>query len=94
MTGVLIVLALLSAVGGFLSIPHYLERLLPMPDAAASLHHLETPLLVLSIVIAFAGLALAGIRLRRRRRARGAPAAAPAGPAPRAVRQVFRRRGL
>jgi len=59
MTGVLIVLALLSAVGGFLSIPHYLERLLPMPDAAASLHHLETPLLVLSIVIAFAGLALA-----------------------------------
>jgi NADH-quinone oxidoreductase subunit L len=59
MTGVLIVLALLSAVGGFLSIPHYLERLLPMPTPRQSLHHLETPLLVLSIVIAFAGLALA-----------------------------------
>ena len=31
MTGVLIVLALLSAVGGFLSIPHFLEPMLPLP---------------------------------------------------------------
>ena len=59
MTGVLVVLAVLSALGGFLSIPHYLEPLLPVPEAVAALHHLETPLLVLSIVIAFAGLALA-----------------------------------
>ncbi len=59
MTGVLIVLALLSAVGGFLSIPHLLAPLLPTPEAVAALHHLETPLLVLSIVIAFAGLGLA-----------------------------------
>ena len=59
MTGVLIVLALLSAVGGFLSIPHLLAPLLPMPEAVPALHHLETPLLVLSIVVAFAGLALA-----------------------------------
>jgi len=33
--------------------------LLPMPEAVPALEHLETPLLVLSIVIAFAGLALA-----------------------------------
>src|SRR4029434_3368720 len=33
MTGVLVVLAVLSAIGGFLSIPHYLEPLLPMPEA-------------------------------------------------------------
>ena len=59
MTGVLVVLAVLSALGGFLSVPHYLEPLLPMPEAVAALEHLETPLLVLSIVIAFAGLALA-----------------------------------
>jgi NADH-quinone oxidoreductase subunit L len=59
MTSVLVVLAVLSAIGGFLSIPHYLEPLLPMPEAVPALEHLETPLLVLSIVIAFAGLALA-----------------------------------
>ena len=56
--------------------PHYLEPLLPMPEVVPALEHLETPLLVLSIVVAFAGLALAAFvyggdgaraeRLRRR----------------------------
>ena len=59
MTGVLAVLAALSAVGGFLSLPHFLEPMLPLPEVPESLHHLETPLLITSIVFAFAGLALA-----------------------------------
>jgi NADH-quinone oxidoreductase subunit L len=57
MTGVLAILAALSAVGGFLALPHFLEPLLPLPEIPEHLHHLETPLLVGSIVIAFAGLA-------------------------------------
>jgi NADH-quinone oxidoreductase subunit L len=57
MTGVLAVLAVLSAVGGFLSIPHFLEPLLPLPAVPESLHHFEMPLLVVSVVIALAGLA-------------------------------------
>jgi len=57
MTGVLAVLAAGSAVGGFLALPHFLEPLLPLPEIPEHLHHLETPLLVASIVIAFAGLA-------------------------------------
>jgi len=59
MTGVLIVLAVLSAVGGFLSIPHFLGTLLPLPEVAPALEHLETPLVVGSVVVAFVGLALA-----------------------------------
>jgi NADH-quinone oxidoreductase subunit L len=59
MTGVLMLLALLSAVGGFFALPHFLEPQLPLPKVHAALHHLETPLLLLSIVIAFAGLAAA-----------------------------------
>jgi len=59
MTGVLMLLALLSAVGGFFALPHFLEPQLPLPKVHAALHHLELPLLVLSIVIAFAGLAAA-----------------------------------
>jgi NADH-quinone oxidoreductase subunit L len=60
MTGVLMVLALLSAVGGFLSIPHFLEPMLPLPAVKEELHHLETPLVYVSVAIAVAGLALAG----------------------------------
>jgi len=59
MTGVLVVLAALSAIGGFLSIPHYLEAQLPLPDVVPALEHFETPLVALSIVVAFAGLAAA-----------------------------------
>jgi len=59
MTGVLIVLAVLSTVGGLFSIPHFLEPMLPLPEVRPELHHLETPLLVLSVAIGLAGLALA-----------------------------------
>ena len=59
MTGVLIVLAALSAVGGFLALPHFLGSLLPLPEVVPALEHFETPLVVVSIAIAFAGLAAA-----------------------------------
>ena len=59
MTGVLVVLAVLSAVGGFFSIPHFLEPMLPLPPIAPELHHYETPLVALSVAIAIAGLAAA-----------------------------------
>jgi NADH-quinone oxidoreductase subunit L len=61
MTSVLIVLAILSAIGGFLALPHFLAPLLPLPDVVPALEHFETPLLVVSIALAFAGLALAAI---------------------------------
>ena len=57
MTGVLAVLAVLSAIGGFLSVPHFLEPQLPLPAVKHELHAFETPLLILSVVIALAGLA-------------------------------------
>ena len=59
MTGVLLVLAALSAIGGFLALPHFLGSLLPLPQVVPSLEHFETPLLIVSIAIAFAGLAAA-----------------------------------
>jgi len=59
MTAVLAVLAALSAVGGFLALPHYLEPLLPLPPVREELHHFEMPLLYVSVAIAFAGLFLA-----------------------------------
>ena len=57
MTGVLVVLAVLSTVGGFFSIPHFLEGTLPLPSVVLELHHYEKPLIVLSVVIALLGLA-------------------------------------
>jgi NADH-quinone oxidoreductase subunit L len=57
MTGVLMVLAVLSAIGGFLHLPHYLEPLLPLPAVHEALEHYETPLIVVSVVLALAGLA-------------------------------------
>ncbi len=59
MTGVLAVLAVLSALGGFFAVPHYLEPLLPLPAVVESLHHLETLLVVVSVVLALAGAGLA-----------------------------------
>ena len=59
MTGVLIVLALLSAVGGFIPVVHYLEPMLPLPPVPAALHHLEHTLIYVAVAIGFAGLALA-----------------------------------
>jgi NADH-quinone oxidoreductase subunit L len=76
MTGVLIALAILSAIGGFLALPHFLSSLLPLPEIVPALEHFETPLMVVSIALAFAGLAAAAYlfggnadraeRLRRR----------------------------
>jgi NADH-quinone oxidoreductase subunit L len=57
MTGVLIVLAVLSTIGGFVAIPHYLEPLLPIPAAVPALAHLERPVVYASVAIALAGLA-------------------------------------
>ncbi len=57
MTGVLMGLALLSAVGGFIAVPHFLEPQLALPAVHESLHSFETPLLVLSVVLALVGLA-------------------------------------
>jgi NADH-quinone oxidoreductase subunit L len=59
MTSVLVVLAILSAIGGFVAIPRFLEGLLPRPEVVAALEHDETPLVAASIVLAFAGLAAA-----------------------------------
>jgi NADH-quinone oxidoreductase subunit L len=59
MTGVLIALAILSAIGGLLPLPHFLAPLLPLPEIVPELEHFETPLVILSIAIAFAGLAAA-----------------------------------
>jgi len=57
MTGVLVVLAVLSAIGGFFSIPHYLEHVLPLAKAEEHLEHFEKALIVFSVVVALAGLA-------------------------------------
>jgi len=59
MTGVLIVLAVLSAVGGFFHVYHFLEPVMPMPAEVESLHHLKTPLILVAVAIGFAGLGLA-----------------------------------
>jgi len=56
MTGVLVILAVLSAIGGFLSVPHYLEPLLPLPSVVPELEHLETTLVFISVALALAGL--------------------------------------
>ncbi len=56
MTGVLIVLAVLSAVGGFLPIPHFLEALLPLPPVPEAIGHLEHTLVVVSVVLAVIGV--------------------------------------
>ena len=57
MTGVLMVLAVLSAVGGFFHVYHFLEPVMPMPAENEALHHLKMPLIGVAIAVAFAGLA-------------------------------------
>ncbi len=57
MTGVLVVLAVLSAVGGALTLSHFLEPQLALPYVSEELHHLETPLVIVSVVLALLGLA-------------------------------------
>jgi NADH-quinone oxidoreductase subunit L len=56
MTGVLVVLAVLSAIGGFLPLPHYLEAMLPLPPIVDERAALETPLMLVSVALAVAGL--------------------------------------
>lgn len=57
MTGVLILLAFLSAVGGVLSLAHFLEPQLALPLIPENLHHFEPILIGISIVLAITGLA-------------------------------------
>ena len=57
MTLVLVVLAVLSAVGGFFALPGFLAPQWPLPAVHESMEHLETTLLVASVVIALAGVA-------------------------------------
>ncbi len=57
MTGVLMVLAFLSAVGGFIAIPHFLEPMLPIPGIGAAMQPLHYWVVGGSIAIAAAGLA-------------------------------------
>jgi NADH-quinone oxidoreductase subunit L len=59
MTAVLVVLAVLSAVGGFFHVNLFLEPLMPLPETSHALEHLELPLIVLAVVIGLAGLAAA-----------------------------------
>ena len=56
MTGVLVALAILSAIGGFLSIPHVLEPMLPLPGILASRSGAHLPIVVLSVALGLAGL--------------------------------------
>ena len=56
MTGVLIALAVFSAIGGFFDIPHFLSSLPTLPEPREELHEMEMPLLWISIAIALAGL--------------------------------------
>jgi NADH-quinone oxidoreductase subunit L len=65
MTGVLVLLAALSAVGGFVPLPQFLEPLLPAPAVRAGLGHYQTPLLVTSVILAVAGLAGAALLYAR-----------------------------
>ena len=59
MTGVPAVLALLSAVGGFIPVVHFLEPMLPLPAVPDALHHHERTLIGIAVAVGFAGLALA-----------------------------------
>jgi NADH-quinone oxidoreductase subunit L len=65
MTGILIVLAALSTIGGFIPVPHFLEPILPLPPVTSGLEGFHTPIVVASIVIAFAGLAVAPLLFGR-----------------------------
>jgi len=56
MTGVLVVLAVLSAIGGFLSIPHVLEPMLPLPGIIAQRSGAHLPIVILSVALGLAGL--------------------------------------
>jgi NADH-quinone oxidoreductase subunit L len=56
MTGILVVLAIGSAIGGFLSIPGYLDPLLGEPPIQVALAPFEHDVVYVSVAIAFLGL--------------------------------------
>jgi len=59
MTGVLVVLAALSIVGGFFPVAHYLEAMLPLPQVQSGRASLQGALIGVAVAIGFSGLALA-----------------------------------
>ncbi|MDP1900308.1 MAG: NADH-quinone oxidoreductase subunit L [Rubrivivax sp.] len=59
MTGVLVILAVLSALGGFIPLVHFLEPMLPLPMVPQELHHLEGTLVMVAVFFGFLGLAAA-----------------------------------
>ena len=59
MTGVLIVLALLAAIGGFFSIPHFLEPMLPLPAIRPEAQSFHGALVWIAIGLGVGGLLLA-----------------------------------
>jgi NADH-quinone oxidoreductase subunit L len=59
MTGVLVVLAALAAVGGFIPVPHFLETVAPIPATREAMHVWHVPLVGLAIALGVIGLAAA-----------------------------------
>jgi NADH-quinone oxidoreductase subunit L len=59
MTGVLIVLAVLAAAGGFFSIPHFLEPMLPLPAIRPEAQSFHGPLVWIAVGLGVGGLLLA-----------------------------------
>jgi NADH-quinone oxidoreductase subunit L len=59
MTGVLVVLALLAAFGGFFSIPHFLEPMLPLPAIRPEAAWFYGPLVWIAVGLGVGGLLLA-----------------------------------
>ncbi|MGB2818257.1 MAG: NADH-quinone oxidoreductase subunit L [Burkholderiaceae bacterium] len=64
MTGVLMVLAFLAAVGGFIPIPHFLEPIAPLPATKESMHAMHVPLIGLAIAMGVLGLIAAAFVYR------------------------------
>jgi NADH-quinone oxidoreductase subunit L len=59
MTSVLVVLAVLSAVGGFFHVYLFLEPIMPLPETGHALEHLELPLVAFAVATGLAGMAAA-----------------------------------
>ncbi|MGE5339192.1 MAG: NADH-quinone oxidoreductase subunit L [Gemmatimonadota bacterium] len=57
MTSVLVILAFLSVVGGYLSIPHFLEPQLPLPQVEEAAHHYHWTVVGTSVALGLLGLA-------------------------------------
>jgi NADH-quinone oxidoreductase subunit L len=56
MTSVLVILAFLSIVGGYISIPHFLEPQLPLPAVEEAAHHYHWPVVIISVALGLIGL--------------------------------------